>query len=196
MIRRLLASFDVKNLKETINIYGKYHSTDIKELEDSKLVSYKGMEFSDISATHMVNGQEEVYTPMGSSWAGHKYNATDVLEFFIAAIIRGDDSHRALYIDDGLNEYIDSYTSNVAVSVAGKTIPSRIPNNKLYCVYQLYLVTDQYTYYLHDDEVLMLSTENHIVVSDNYFAEVGFWDSVNNIKQGKETLLFGELPSE
>ena len=40
----------------------------------------------------------------------------------------------------------------------------------------------------------MLSTDSKEIVSDNYFAEVGFWDSIENIKNGKEIHLWGELP--
>ena len=40
----------------------------------------------------------------------------------------------------------------------------------------------------------MFTTDTHEVVSDNYFAEVGYWDSIQNIDNNTETLIWGELP--
>ena len=41
--------------------------------------------------------------------------------------------------------------------------------------------------------MLMLSTDNHTVVADDYFAEVGYLNSIENIKAGNEILLWGNI---
>ena len=42
----------------------------------------------------------------------------------------------------------------------------------------------------------MLDTSDHFLLSDNEFAEMGYWDSIEEIQNGSDTLLWGELPSE
>ena len=44
--------------------------------------------------------------------------------------------------------------------------------------------------------ILMLTFPERNIVSDNYFAEIGYFESLENIQNGKEKLLWGELPEE
>ena len=55
---------------------------------------------------------------------------------------------------------------------------------------ELVMVTDQYIYYADYDKMLMLRTDDHTIVSDNYFAEVEYEDSIENIKEGKEMVIW------
>ena len=162
------------------------------------MIDFKYPEFYNITATKTVDGKEEDYVPSGETWAGRKYTANDMVEFLISALIKGDETYTKIYIESGLQELINDYLADdkIAIVVNGKKIPERIRTNTMYYLYQLILVTDAYIYYAHDDQMYMLSIEDHTVISDNYFAEVGYWDSVEDVKSGKEALLWGELPEE
>lgn len=200
--KKLLATFIAEEIKETFNIYGSYEIKTGKELdiftEGVNMIDFKYPEFCDITATNIVDDREEDYVPVGETWAGRKYTATDMIEFLISALIKGDETYTKLNLESGLQELVNDYLTDdkIAIAVNGKKIPKRILTNTMYDLYQLILVTDAYIYYVHEDQTYMLSTEDHTVISDNYFAEVGYWDSVENVKSGKETLLWGELPEE
>lgn len=60
--------------------------------------------------------------------------------------------------------------------------------------YQLDLVTDQYIYYSNESLVYAFSTSDHNLLSDNEYADISYWNSVDAIKNGTEKLLWGELP--
>ena len=199
---KLLATFVAEELKETFNIYGEYEVSVGKEIDiistASGFIEFNYPEFYYTSATRVVDGKEETYIPKGESWVGRKYTAEDMIQFLISALIKGDETYTKIYLDPGLEKIIEEYIkdSEIAIAVEGKDVPKRILTNSMYYLYQLMLVTNEYIYYSHENGMYMLSTDTHQVVSDNYFAEVGFWDSVENVRNGKEKLLWGELPEE
>ena len=50
--------------------------------------------------------------------------------------------------------------------------------------------TDRFLYYLYEYEgLLMFRTEDGTVVSDNEFAEMGYWESKENVEKGTEHIL-------
>lgn len=203
--RNLLATFVAEEIKETFNIYGNYEiesdntTWDYFNDEDKpKLIGYKYPEFDSLTATILKDGVTERYEPTGTTWAGRKYTEEDMICSFIAALIQGDVSYTKVFLDDGLQKFVDEYLADdaIATTVDDKKIPKRILTCSMFYMYQLMLVTNEFIYYGYEDMLLMLSTDKHGVVSDNYFAEVGLWDSVENIKSGKEKLLWGKLPEE
>ena len=52
-------------------------------------------------------------------------------------------------------------------------------------------MTDAFTYYSCDGCSIMFTTKEGTIVSDNYFADMGRWDSITAIKAGTEKLLYG-----
>lgn len=62
-------------------------------------------------------------------------------------------------------------------------------------MYELTLVTNKYIYYNCEDLILMFDFDTRTICSDNYFAEEGYWSSVENIKNKKETWYWGEVPN-
>lgn len=198
--RKLLATFNVAKLNETFNVYGLYESETNEEFDLQAVGSKNNMikcpEFDNIKVTKLVNGKEEDYMPAGCTWTGREYNALDVIESFIAALIRGDETYTKIFVDEGLQEVVEYYTKEIAATAKGKAIPARIFDSGLIYSYQLLMVTDTFIYYYNDDSFIMLNTEDHSMVSDNYFAEVGYNDSVENIRDGNETLIWGELPEQ
>ena len=163
-------------------------------------IHYPYCEFSDITVTQVVNGEEIIYEPKGYRWNGTKYCAESMLEYLIAALIRKDSTFEVCDLNKELGAVVEWYhkPENIVFDCNGNPVPRLILGNDLYLSFELSLVTDKYIYYLRDDLALMLSTETHEIISDNYFADVGFWESVASIrkKDGNETLLWGTIPED
>ena len=197
---KLLATFNVVKLNETFKVYGAYEIAIDEEFDlqaaGNNRIMIKRPEFDNIKVTKLVNGKEEDYMPAGCTWTGREYNALDVIESFVAALIRGDETYTKIFVDEGLQEVVEYYTTEIAATAKGKFIPARIFDGSLIYQYRLLMVTDAFIYYYNDDSFIMLNTEDHSIVSDNYFAEVGYNDSVENIRDGSETLIWGELPEQ
>lgn len=199
MANKLLCTFILNN--ETYNVYGEYDIETDKELdyttgEKPEFAEYKYPDFYDITVKKVIDGKEEDYVVTGETWAGRKYVSRDVIESVIAASIRGDDSVAIISLEDGLQKLVNEYKSNVAINYLTKDIPKKILSVNMYSLYQLLLVTDKYIYYAHDGEFLMMNAESHEIISDNYFAEVGLNDSIEDVRSGAEMLMYGELPEE
>lgn len=199
MANKLLCTFILNN--ETYNVYGEYDIETDKELdyttgEKPEFAEYKYPDFYDITVKKVIDGKEEDYVVTGETWAGRKYISRDVIESVIAASIRGDDSVTIISLEDGLQKLVNEYKSDVAISYLAKDIPKKILSVNMYSLYQLLLVTDKYIYYAHDGEFLMMNAESHEIISDNYFAEVGLNDSIEDVRSGAEMLMYGELPEE
>lgn len=155
-------------------------------------------EFYDLIAKHVEDGIETDFEPEGVSCNGHKYDVADMIQDFLAKQIQHSTLYTAVYLEEGLQNLVDSYHKDIVITVNDLDIPKRILSNDMYNLFELELVTSEYIYYVCENICLMLSTDSHRVVSDNYFAEVGFHQSVQNIVAGRneEILLWGKLPED
>lgn len=161
-------------------------------------VHYPYCEFSNITVTKIVDGREIKYEPNGYRWNGTKYCAESMLEYLISALIRKDSTFEVCSLNKELGDVVEWYhkPENTVFDCNENPVPRLILGNDLYEEFELSLVTDKYSYYLRDDQLLMISTETHEIISDNYFAEVGFWESIASIRNndGEESLLWGTIP--
>lgn len=183
MFERLLATFKVKEKEGQFNVYNVYGDYEISEDNNDFELELFGC-----SATKVVNGKEERYTPAGQSWYGVKYGAKDMLKFMLSGYMVGNDMYNPLYIDFGLQEYVDTFLKAVATEVDGKAVVLKMMS--LSHIYTLSLVTDRFIFYHYEDMVIMLRTDTREVVSDNYFAENGYFESLDNIEKGEEKLIW------
>lgn len=189
-----LVKFQIKinQTLATFNIYGTY------------TVSMNGKhpypEFNGLTATIEVGTAEEPYIPDTKNWHGESYNVEDMIQDHIASLIQQRTSYNTLYLDDGLKDLVDVYTKdeNIILTVKDLKIPKYVLSSNMYDIYELTMITDKYIYYVHDDQALMLDTNTHEIISDNYFASVGYMDSIELITKGsnEEILLWGEIPKE
>lgn len=62
-----------------------------------------------------------------------------------------------------------------------------IYNNK---EYKLLLETDIFKYFIHDDELIMISKEDGSINDDDYTAKSWFEDSLENIANGTEKEIY------
>lgn len=192
MAVKKLAVFDVMELKKTFSIYGDYKISTCKDCDKAE---YKYPEFYDLTAKQSVEGLETDYQPAGETWHGRKYDVEDMIREFLEALIRNATGYSKIYLDPVLQEIVDWYLAddNIAVTVDNLKIPKRILATGMYYEFELALVTDEFIYYEFYDELIMLDAKTHEIVSDNYFASVGYDDSIENITSGKETLIYGHI---
>lgn len=189
-----LAEFKTKD--GHFSIYGTYTIETGKTLEKTlEFSTYNYPEFYDLEAKQIINGEEISYEPDGHTWSGRKYVAEDMICEFIMCHFLGSALFEFVFLEKGLMSFVKAYTDNT-VQVNGASFNKRVLAHDMCDLFQLFLVTDQYTYYGSDDRFLMISTDTRNVVSDNYFAECGYFESAKNVRNGKETLLWGELPEE
>lgn len=191
-VRKLLAVFDVEELKSRFSIYG---TCEIVTGKDCDGRGYKYPEFYELTAKQNVNGLETDYQPAGETWTGRKYDVEDMIRSFMEALIRNANGYIRIYLDPVLQEIVDYYLAddNIAVTVNNLKIPKRIIATSMYYEFELALVTDEFIYYEFYDELIMLDAKTHEIVSDNYFASVGYGDSIENIASGEETLIYGHI---
>lgn len=191
MEEKLLARFEVEN--RTFEVSGSYEIN--KDIDINKDM-YHYPEFFDLTAREVVNGKGTDFEPSGHTWAGRKYDVEDMISTFLSSLIKNSDEYKSFYLDAGLQEMVGEYTKDVVLSLKGKEIPRRILSVDMFNLYELLFVTNEYIYYNHDELILMLTSDTHEVVSDNYFAEVGLFDSFDNVLARTETLIWGEIPKE
>ena len=143
----------------------------------------------DLCVIEVVNGVDTPFSPKGHTWAGRKLAEYDAIaEVLFKYCVKNTDVG-VLYMDIKLQSYIDVLTADT-ISKNDIVLPKKILYGQLLNTYELYLVTDKYTYYALGDSFLMLDTESRSIVADNYFAEVGFSQSEEAIKEGVEKLYF------
>lgn len=191
-MKQKLAVFEAEGHEYPYEIYGVYEICEVKG-PDKKICPT--LEFEQLVAKQVREGDNVPYVPDGHSWSGHKYDEMDMICGLLTDMTVGGTVYKPIYLEEGLQKVVDFYTNDASLQVQGKPVSSMI----LYAgtdVYELLLATDEYLYYGRDDEFRMYTTLGRELVADNYFAEVGFDDSLENIKNGSETLLFGELPEE
>lgn len=147
-------------------------------------------EFTDLRAEILVDGVYVGYSPDGHTWAGRKFVVEDMISDCLAKLIQCCRIYTIIYLDEGLAHLVASYHEDIVLIVNDLKIPRRIISAQLFDVHSLVLVTSQFLYYVHDDQMIMLDTDTHELVSDNYFAEVGYADSLENIESGEEKLIW------
>jgi len=197
-IGKKLVEFEVKG--EHYIVYGNYvieQGTYYND-EQQKSATYDYPEFDSLTAKIVKDGKEIDFSPSGATWPGRKYEVCDMIQDFLSKQILHSKLYEAVYIEKGLQELIDWYHRDIATVYQLIQIPKKILSNDMHNLYELELVTNEYIYYMYEDLCLMLNAENHEVVSDNYFASEGYFESIENIKNGKsnEKLIWGHIPEE
>ena len=122
------------------------------------------------------------------NWYGVRQTPDDALKDVAGRITRNETE--TLTVNDiwpELKEALDEFKKYPAIT-GDRIVP--------YFIYyggdiaKLDYATDRFLYYLYEYEgILMFRTEDGTVVSDNEFAEMGYWESKENVEKGTEHLL-------
>lgn len=146
------------------------------------------LEFEDLRITEQTADGTSVFEPHGTTWAGAKIDEEYAICDVLARFTRKEQGFEMPYQNDVTRKFTDKFCDTV--NAGAYELPKKIVYGSLLSEYTLFLVTDKYTYYNSEDQFLMLVTDSREVASDNYFAEVGYADSVAAIRGGSEKMLW------
>lgn len=194
-MERKLMEFIVKEAgkkKESIHfaIYGDF------SIETQN--SYEGMHipvFSDVTVNRITDGKEKEWKVETVAFSGHKLTTEDCAENIFAAIISNDCNVEAIYLDTDIDMIIKEYTGKTAFKFNERQIP-KYYYSPTYGTSKLYFATDKFLYYDDFGATTMINTKYGYVVADGDFAEAGLFDSFKAVSEGKEKLMYGEIPEE
>lgn len=157
------------------------------------IVGYPFLETEEILVYETKGDKKVSFEPTATRWAtGERLKTSDVFDDVLERYIRNEtEDFKVLYVDPEVSCMAAVYKNRTALIYKGRNIPYQIIDNDMQYVYQLCLATSEYLYYCSDEAMVMLSTKDGALVSDNYFAEIGYSDSEDAIEEGmEENLVF------
>ena len=149
--------------------------------------------FSDITLQKVENGNAIDWAPTATTWAGIPINSEDAMESMVGRLTAGDETVEVIYLSDEIQKFVTQYKEEIAFEYEGRKIPKYIYHGTDGTL-DLAFATDHFCYYGLED-LIMLRTNNGELVSDNAFAEIGFYDSVEAVKGKEEKHLYGDMPN-
>lgn len=173
--------------KHQFCVYGTYcwkKNEDIKNADNDVSMYPK---FNDLSVTQVLDGKEIPYNQQRLL----KYIPTKALSMEIYGTTK--EMYQMLFLDEGLKEFANRFHSdeNYVLSVCDLPIYKYIVSSDLKERFELHMVTNDFIYYSCDGMLDVLATNDHRLVSNNEFADICYLDSIENIKNGTEKLIFG-----
>ena len=140
----------------------------------------------DIQMYEFTESGKVPFRPNCRDWFGTLITVEEALDDVLGRLTRNETGTlNMIYLDSELEKYVALYLKRIAAEFDGRKIPYEI----LFKEERAHLVfaTDQFLYYL--DElgcVNMFRTCDGTLVSDNEFAEIGFYESEEAIETGDE----------
>ena len=176
-------------------VYGNMTTEKLLDINGREEKSFLLPEFENLEITVIADGEEKVFEKSLYSFSGAKIEPEDIMMSVACAAIRKDDFTYYRYMCPELKKLIAWYhkSSNMLSAGGNKYLKQVLHVNGN--VYSLNLVTDVYLYYIYEDNCLMLDANTHAVVSDNHFAEEGFYNCIRNIKKGREKNIWNNVPT-
>lgn len=189
-IEKKIMVFEIE--KDIFRIFGKFEFVD--GLDENKSGYIYPVFYNLRAEKKSEDGSYEPYKPTSTTWSGRKITEEDMINSVVDAFILENGEITVCEMNKEMEEWLSSYRTDIALEIKGKNIPKRIYNGILHECMNLRLATNEYIYYSLYDEMRMYDAKEHKLCSDNYFAEVGYGQSCENIVKGTEILLWGELP--
>ena len=126
------------------------------------------------------------YQPNRRDWYGNIITVDDAFYDILGRLTRNEtEMVNIIYLDSDLENYVSLFLQRTAAEFNGRKIPYEILFKG--GIAQLVLATDQFLYYLDElDFINMFRTCDGTLVSDNEFAEIGFYESEDAIGTGGE----------
>lgn len=153
-------------------------------------------EFYNVIIRKVTDGKEKAWRSKSVTFSGHKMTNIDCAEQALASIICNDNDVEVIYLDAEVETLVRQYIEKTAFEFQGRKI-SKYHYNATLGACKLYLATDKFLYYEKYGASIMLSTDDGHAVSDNtFFSEIGLEESFRAIEDGKEKILYGEIPED
>lgn len=142
------------------------------------------------------DGSEEDYREIGASWDGIPYTNEDVFSNIVANFTRGCIPSSDIYaLDDNIKTLVDSYQKDAILYNGRKILKSLVLDVQYPGDCKLLYATNRFAYYKWEEGIITVDiSTGKIVTSYTCFPQYLIEATIANIKIGKETLLFGNLP--
>lgn len=181
-------------------VYGTYRWEKMEHNSDTYVAAFPYPVFEHLRVTQVSEEKEVLYEPQGT-------RPSDVPKIFKAIATRALATEimgtvakmfQMLFLDEGLRKFVDHFRSeeNYVLSISGLPIYRYIVSGNLRECLELNMVTDAFIYYSQYGMFDVLGSSDHCLVSDNELADNCYLDSVENIRNGTEKLLWGKIPEQ
>lgn len=150
--------------------------------------------FYDLKAYTVVDAKEEQYVPTGSTFRGHRYTEEDMIESVLSDIMLGEWYSKKIYLETGLQEWVNCITADIAYADKGRKFPKTIYRDGE--IMELYLVTSEWIFYGNDIPKLVAFSWDMDPVADGEYAEEGMTQTAIAVKNGEDKILWTSLPKE
>lgn len=181
-------------------VYGTYRWEKMDNDGDTYIAAFPYPVFEHLHVTQVSEGKETPYEPQGTRLSGVPKIFKAIATRALATEIMGTTAEmfQMLFLDEGLRKFVDHFRSeeNYVLCISGLPIYKYIVSGDLRECFELSMVTDAFIYYSQYGMFDALGTTDHRLVSDNELADICYLDSVENIRNGTEKLLWGEIPEQ
>lgn len=181
-------------------VYGTYRWEKMEHNDDAYIAAFPYPVFEHLRVTQVSGGNEAPYEPQGTRPSDAPKIFKAIATRALATEIMGTTAEmfQMLFLDEGLRKFVDHFRSeeNYVLCISGLPIYRYIVSGNLRERLELNMVTDAFIYYSQYGMFDVLGTMDHRLVSDNEFADNCYLDSVENIRNGTEKLLWGKIPEQ
>ena len=153
--------------------------------------SYPYPEFNELTAKEILkDGKSVEYVPTGHTFTGHQIDEYNMIMDVLSTLMFSPNKYKVSYMHEELHNLLNAYTDKILLTHQEKGIPERILRGGFSAPFYLELMTDKFIYYTYDEACVMLDTNSREVISDNYFASVGYFKSLEAIEAREETKIW------
>lgn len=191
---------DPVHTKRQFCVYGAYRWEKMEHNGDAYAADFPHPVFEHLRVTQVSGGKEVPYEPQGTRPSDVPKILKAIATRALATEIIGTTTEmfQMLFLDEGLRKFVNHFRSeeNYVLCISGLPIYKYIVSGNLRECLELSMVTDAFIYYSQYGMFDALGTSDHRLVSDNEFADNCYLDSVENIRNGTEKLLWGKIPEQ
>lgn len=191
---------DLMRTKLQFCVHGTYRWKKMDNSGDAYVAAFPYPVFEHLHVTQVSEGKEVLYEPQGTRPSDAPKIFEAIATRALATEIMGTTAEmfQMLFLDEGLRKFVDHFRSeeNYVLCISGLPIYKYIVSGNLRECLELNMVTDAFIYYSQYGMFDVLGTTDHRLVSDNEFADICYLDSVENIGNGAEKLLWGKIPEQ
>lgn len=159
-----------------------------QETDDEMECQWLRYDFENTQIYKETDGVVSPFQITAVAWAGYQLTADDALEDVIGRISRNEIGKLAVhYICPELQEFFDELKKYPAIN-SERTIPYFIFHGGN--IAKLMYATNEFLYYANSNDMpVMFHTNDGTLVSDNEFANIGLYESEENVENGTEHIL-------
>lgn len=191
---------DPAHTKLQFCVYGTYRWEKMEHNGDAYVAAFPYPVFEHLRVIQVSEGKEVPYEPQGTRPSDAPKVFKAIATRALATEIMGTtaETFQMLFLDEGLRKFVDHFRpeENYVLCISGLPIYKYIVSGNLRECLELNMVTDAFIYYSQYGMFNVLGTTDHRLVSDNEFADICYLDSVENIRNGAEKLLWGKIPEQ